>query len=56
LILLVNLSWSACLYLRFLRGRGPFADLERWQTSYLPVYAAWAALVVVAFPPIFGYA
>ena len=56
LILLVNLSWSAWLYLRFLRGRGPFADLERWQTSYLPVYAAWAALVVVAFPPIFGYA
>ncbi len=55
LILLVNLSWSAWLYLRFLRGRGPFSDLERWQTSYLPVYAAWAAFVVLAFPPLFGY-
>lgn len=29
IILLVNLAWSAVLYIRFLRGRGPFADLER---------------------------
>ena len=55
LILLVNLAWSAWLYARFLRGRGPFGALERWQTSYLPVYAAWAAIVVVLFPPLFGY-
>ena len=55
LILLVNLAWSAWLYARFLRHRGSFADLERWQVAYLPVYAAWAALVVVAFPPLFGY-
>lgn len=55
LILLVNLAWSAVLYTRFLRGRGSFAGLERWQTDYLPVYAAWAALVVLAFPPVFGY-
>ncbi len=54
-ILLVNLAWSAVLYIRFLRRRGPFTDLERWQTSYLPVYAAWAAIVVVVFPPLFGY-
>ena len=54
-ILLVNLAWSAVLYVRFLRGRGPFADVERWQTSYLPVYAAWAALVVIVFPPLFGF-
>jgi hypothetical protein len=54
-ILLVNLTWSAVLYVRFLRGRGAFTDLERWQTSYLPVYAVWAALVVTAFPPLFGY-
>ncbi len=50
IILLVNLAWSALLYLRFLRGGGSFAALERWQTSYLPVYAGWAALVVVGFP------
>ncbi|HEX5849551.1 MAG TPA: permease prefix domain 1-containing protein [Rubrobacter sp.] len=54
-ILLVNLAWSAMLYVRFLRGRGPFTDLERWQTAYLPVYAGWAAVVVIAFPPIFGF-
>jgi hypothetical protein len=55
LILLVNLAWSAWLYAGFLRHRRSFADLERWQIAYLPVYAVWAALVVVIFPPIFGY-
>jgi hypothetical protein len=55
-VLLVNLAWSAVLYVRFLRGRAAFAELERWQTRYLPVYATWAALVVVAFPPAFGWA
>jgi hypothetical protein len=54
-ILLVNLAWSAVLYIRFLRGRGSFASLERWQTGYLPVYAAWAAMVVIVFPLVFGY-
>jgi hypothetical protein len=54
-ILLVNLAWSAVLYLRVLRGRGPFAALERWQTDYLPVYAIWAAIVVIVFPPLFGF-
>ena len=54
-ILLVNLAWSTVLYVRFLRGRGSFALLERWQTDYLPVYAVWAAIVVVVFPPLFGY-
>jgi hypothetical protein len=55
LILLVNLAWTAWLYARFLRKRGSFAALERWQIAYLPVYAIWAALVVVIFPPVFGY-
>jgi len=55
LILLVNLAWSARLYARFLRRRVSFAALEQWQIAYLPVYAAWAALVVVVFPPLFGY-
>jgi hypothetical protein len=54
-ILLVNLGWSAVLYARFLRGRGAFATLERWQTNYLPVFAAWAAFVVIVFPPLFRY-
>jgi hypothetical protein len=55
LILLVNLAWSAWLYACFLRHRGSFAALERWQMAYLPVYSVWAALVVVLFPPVFGY-
>jgi len=53
-ILLINLAWSSVLYLRFLRGQERFAKLERWQTDYIPVYAVWAAIVVIAFPPVFG--
>jgi hypothetical protein len=55
LILLVNLAWTAWLYTSFLRKRGSFDALERWQITYLPVYAIWAAVVVVVFPPLFGY-
>ncbi|HMB81077.1 MAG TPA: hypothetical protein VKI43_13460, partial [Vicinamibacterales bacterium] len=55
LILLVNLAWSAWLYAGFLRRRASFAVLEQWQITYLPVYSLWAAWVVVAFPPLFGY-
>jgi len=55
LILLVNLGWSAVLYARFLVKRAPFARLERWQTGYLPVYAAWAWIVAALFPIIFKY-
>ena len=54
-ILLTNLAWSAWLLLRFVRQHTPFAALERWQTNYLPVYAAWAWIVVLAFPPLFSY-
>lgn len=55
-LLLVHLAGSAWLTGRFLRHRAGFARLERWQTRYLPVYGAWAAVVVVAFPPAFGFA
>jgi hypothetical protein len=54
-VLLINLAWSAVLHVRFLRSRGSFSSLERWQTDYLPVYAAWAAIVVMVFPPLFNY-
>jgi hypothetical protein len=54
-ILLVNLAWSAVLYLRFLTGRGSLQPLEQWQTAYVPVYAAWAAIVVILFPPMFQW-
>ncbi|MGW5561638.1 permease prefix domain 1-containing protein [Micromonospora sp. NPDC003944] len=55
-VLLVNLAWSAWLLLSFIRRRTPFGALERWQTGYLPVYAAWAWIVVLVFPPLFGFA
>ncbi len=55
LILLVNLGGSALLYLRFLTKRGTFAALERWQTSYIPIFAIWAWIVVAVFPIVFGF-
>ena len=55
IILLVNLAWTAVVYARFLMGHVRLAALERWQTAYLPVYSAWAAFVVIAFPPLFSY-
>jgi len=54
-ILLANLAWSARLLWGFVRRRMPFAALERWQTGYLPAYAAWAWIVVLVFPPLFDY-
>jgi hypothetical protein len=54
-ILLVNLAWSGVLHVRFLRGGGSFTSLEKWQTDYLPVYGAWAVVVVILFPPLFRY-
>jgi hypothetical protein len=54
-ILLANLAWTAWLLLRFIRRHTPFATLERWQTGYLPVYATWAWIVALIFPPLFNY-
>lgn len=56
LVLFVNLAWSAWLYWTVIKGRKKFARLERWQTDYMPVYAAWAWIVVLAFPPLFAFA
>jgi hypothetical protein len=55
-VLLVNLGGSALLYARFLRGRTAFSRLYEWQTSYLYVLAAWAAVVAFLFPLLFGFA
>lgn len=56
LVLLVNLAGAAWRSIQFLRGQGTVHRLERWQTTYLPVFAAWAAVVVVVLPPAFGFA
>lgn len=55
-VLMVSLARTAWLGYGFVRRRRPFADVERWQTAYAGVYAAWAAVVVAAFPPLFNFA
>ncbi|MBL8777589.1 MAG: hypothetical protein JNK12_16730 [Acidimicrobiales bacterium] len=55
LLLLVNLAGAAWLSARFLAGRTTIHRLERWQTSYLPVFAAWVAVVVLVLPPAFAF-
>jgi hypothetical protein len=55
LVLLVNLAGAAWLSVRFLTGRSRLHRLERWQTSYLPVFALWAAAVVVVLPLVFAF-
>ena len=55
LVLLVNLAGAAWLSARFLSGRSRLHRLERWQTTYLPVFALWAAAVVIILPPLFSF-
>jgi hypothetical protein len=55
LVLLVNLAGAAWLSARFLTRCSRLHRLERWQTSYLPVFALWAAAVVVALPLLFAF-
>jgi hypothetical protein len=54
-VLLVNLAGAAALSARFVTRRSTLHRLERWQTTYLPVFALWAATVVVVLPPLFGF-
>jgi len=55
IILLVNLAVAAWLIVRQLGGRIPGMRLERWQTGYLPVFAVWVMLMVLALPPVFRF-
>jgi hypothetical protein len=55
LVLLVNLAGAALLSARFLTRRSTLHALERWQTTYLPAFALWAAAVVVVLPPVFAF-
>ncbi len=55
-VLVVTLAGSLFLYARFLRGGVAFSRLCGWQTFYLYVLAAWAAVVAFLFPPLFGFA
>ena len=55
LVLLANLAVAAWLSARFLARRATFHRLERWQTAYLPVFALFAAAVVIVLPVLFGF-
>ena len=55
LVLLVNLAGAAWLCARFVARRSTLHRLERWQTTYLPVFALWAAAVVVVLPLLFSF-
>ncbi len=55
IVLLVNLAGAAWLSARFLMRRSRLHRLERWQTSYLPVFALWATAIVVLLPPLFSF-
>jgi hypothetical protein len=55
LVLLVNLAGATLLSARFLTRHSTLHRLERWQTTYLPAFALWAATVVVILPPVFAF-
>ncbi len=55
LVLLVNLAVAAFLSLAFVRGARSWAKVERWQTTYVPVYPVWAAVVAFVFPFVFDF-
>ena len=55
LVLAVGLAGTGWYQLRFVVRRRPFGPVERWQTAYVPVYLAWAAVVVIVLPPVFGF-
>ena len=55
-ILLANLAWSAWLFSGSSVAAPRSRRLANWQTRYVLVYAVWAWTVVLAFPPVFGFA
>ncbi|MBN9606638.1 MAG: hypothetical protein J0G30_08510 [Actinomycetales bacterium] len=55
-LLFANLAVAGVLGVRALLGRGSSDAPERWQMRYLSVFAAWALLMLLVLPPVFGYA
>lgn len=49
---LATLAWS---HLGFLRGRAGLATVQRAATAFLPLYVAWALLVVFLLPVLFRF-
>lgn len=55
LLLLVNLTGAAVLSTGYIFKRVRFQRLTDWQLWFLPSFAVWATLVVVALPPLFDF-
>jgi hypothetical protein len=55
-ILLVDLAGTAWITARALAGRTGAAAIDRWQTGYLPVFAAWSVVAVGVLPLVFAFA
>lgn len=55
ILLLVDLVLLGIGYARFVFKRQRYQAIVDVQMRYLPVYAVWAALVVIVFPPVFGF-
>jgi hypothetical protein len=55
-ILLVNLIGTVWHSARLVAGRGRSANLETWQTSFLPILGGWLLFVVLVVPPLFSFA
>lgn len=55
LIIMVHLARMCWAYFGVVRGRAGFPDMRRVVTSYLPVYAAWAAAVAFLLPLAFWF-
>jgi hypothetical protein len=55
-ILLVDLAGTAWITARALAGRAGAVAIDRWQTGYLPVFAAWGVVSVAVLPLAFGFA
>ena len=54
-IVLVHLVWICVTYIGLVRRKAGFAAMDRVIANYLPVYAAWAAIVAFLLPVVFGF-
>lgn len=55
LVIVVHLGMICGAYIGFLRQRTGFAAMRQAVGSYLPAYAAWAAIVAFLLPVIFRF-
>ncbi len=55
LVVMTHLAWTCRAYIGFVRAKSGAAGIRRAVAGYLPVYAAWAALVTFVMPFVFRF-